>query len=73
MRLDNLNISGDRHTDSNTLDKFSRDMSIYRILPALVVEPKNEEDVLSTLQFARNEGLSTSSSFLGSTTNAGRI
>jgi FAD/FMN-containing dehydrogenase len=58
MRLDNLNISGDRHTDSNTLDKFSRDMSIYRILPALVVEPKNEEDVLSTLQFARNEGLS---------------
>ncbi len=58
MKLDNLNISGDWHTDSNTLEKFSRDMSIYRILPALVVEPKNEEDVLSTLQFARNEGLS---------------
>lgn len=58
MNLNNLKISGDRYTDAGTLEKFSRDMSIYRILPALVVEPKNEADVLSTLQFARNEGLS---------------
>jgi len=58
MKPDNLNISGDWHTDSNTLEKFSRDMSIYRIRPALVVEPKNEEDVLRTLKFARDEGLS---------------
>ena len=58
MKLDNLNISGDWHTDSSTLEKFSRDMSLYRIVPALVVEPKDEEDVLSTLRFARSEGLS---------------
>ncbi len=58
MRLDNLNISGDWHADADTLEKFSRDMSIYRIVPALVVEPENEADVLSTLRFARNEGLS---------------
>jgi glycolate oxidase len=58
MDLDNLNISGDWHVDAGTLDKFSRDMSMYRIVPALVVEPKDEEDILSTLQFARNEGLS---------------
>jgi FAD/FMN-containing dehydrogenase len=58
MNPDNLNISGDWHVDTATLEKFSRDMSLYRILPAMVVEPKNEEDVLSTLQFARNEGLS---------------
>jgi len=57
MKLDNLNISGDWHVDDDTLEKFSRDMSMYRIVPALVVEPKNEEDILSTLQFARNEGL----------------
>ena len=57
MNLDNLNISGDRHADSSTLEKFSRDMSIYRILPALVVEPANEEDILRTLRFARDEGL----------------
>ena len=58
MNPDNLKISGDWHMDTATLEKFSRDMSIYRIVPAMVVEPKNEKDVLSTLQFARNEGLS---------------
>ena len=58
MNPGNLNISGDWHMDTATLEKFSRDMSIYRIMPAMVVEPKNEKDVLSTLQFARNEGLS---------------
>jgi len=58
MKLDNLNLSGDWHADLAILEKFSRDMSAYRILPALVIEPKNEEDVLRSLQFARNEGLS---------------
>jgi FAD/FMN-containing dehydrogenase len=53
-----LNIAGDWHSDTHTLEKFSRDMSAYRILPALVVEPKTEEDVVKTVQFARNEGLS---------------
>ena len=54
----NLDISGDWDTDPAVLEKFSRDMSAYRIVPALVVAPKNEEDVLRTLRFARNEGLS---------------
>ena len=58
MDLSRLNISGGWHNDTGTLEKFSRDMSAYRILPALVVEPQNEEDVLNTVQFARNEGLS---------------
>jgi len=58
MKLDNFKIDGDWHTDASSLEKFSRDMSIYRILPAMVVEPKNEQDVLNTLRFARNEGLS---------------
>ena len=53
----NLDISGDWYTDPAVLEKFSRDMSAYRILPALVVAPKNEEDVLRTLRFAHNEGL----------------
>jgi FAD/FMN-containing dehydrogenase len=57
MKLEKLIISGGVHSDSESLRKFSQDMSPYRIMPALVVEPKNEEDVLSTLQFARNEGL----------------
>jgi len=58
MNPNNLDISGDWHADVETLERFSRDMSIYRIVPAMVVEPKNEADVLSTLRFARNEGLS---------------
>ncbi len=57
MNLDNLTISGDWSTDPAVLEKFSRDMSAYRITPALVAEPKNEEDILNILQFARNEGL----------------
>ena len=57
MNPDNLDISGDWDTDPAVLEKFSRDMSAYRILPALVVAPKNEEDVLRTLRFAHNEGL----------------
>ena len=58
MDLSQLNISGDWHNDAVTLEKFSRDMSAYRILPALVVEPKSEEDVIKTVWFTRNEGLS---------------
>ena len=52
-----LNITGAWHNDEATLERFSRDMSAYRILPALVVEPENEEDVLKTVTFARNEGV----------------
>lgn len=52
-----LNITGGWHNDAATLEKFSRDMSAYRILPTLVVEPENEQDVLKTVTFARNEGL----------------
>ncbi len=58
MNLSQLNITGDWHDDTTTLEKFSRDMSAYRILPALVVEPKNEQDVVNTVRFAGNEGLS---------------
>ena len=57
MNPDNLKIRGDSHSDAATLKKFSRDMSSYRILPALVVEPKDEDDLISTLRFARDEGL----------------
>ena len=57
MNLDNLKISGEWHADADTLERFSRDMSYYRIVPAAVVAPRNEEDVIRTLQFARNEGL----------------
>ena len=50
MNPDKLNIRGDWHTDPAILEKFSRDMSAYRILPAMVVAPKSEEDILETLK-----------------------
>ena len=58
MDLSQLKITGDCYNDTTTLEKFSRDMSAYRILPALVVEPKTEQDVVNTVRFAGNEGLS---------------
>ncbi len=53
-----LLIAGDVHSDSSVLEKFSKDASSYRIRPRMVVEPKQEEDILKTLQFARSEGMS---------------
>ena len=58
MDLSQLNISGDCHSDAATLEKFSRDMSAYRIVPDLVVAPGTEDDVCKTVTFAKNEGLS---------------
>ncbi len=58
MDTTRLKLKGKIHQDAATLEKFSRDMSAYRIPPALVVEPQDETDVLNTLAFARNEGLS---------------
>jgi len=56
VKADRLIISGDLHADPAVRERFSRDMSAYRIVPALVVEPRDEEDVIRTLRFARNEG-----------------
>ena len=66
MKLLKLQISGDLHTDPKTLEKFSKDASSYRIMPALVAEPKSEDDILKMVQFAKNEGLSITSRAGGS-------
>lgn len=66
MNLSKLQISGNIHTDSKILEKFSKDASSYRIVPALVAEPKSEDDILTILQFAKNEGLSITSRAGGS-------
>lgn len=57
MNPQNLKISGDVLTDSATLERFSKDASSYQIQPALVVAPKNEDDILRTVEFASQEGL----------------
>jgi len=52
-----LKISGDIHTDSHTLEKFSKDASSYKIKPKYVISPKTEDDILKTLEFANTEQL----------------
>ena len=57
MDVTQLKIDGDCHQDKEMRAKFSRDMSDYHIEPALVVEPRNEADIVRTLAFARSRGL----------------
>jgi len=57
-KVKELLIAGDISSDPGVLEKFSRDASSYRILPKLLAEPKQEEDVPKIIQFARNQGLS---------------
>ncbi len=54
---ESLSIAGDVQRDASVLEKFSKDASSYRIRPQMVTEPKQEEDILKILQFARNEGV----------------
>lgn len=56
--MNQIKISGLTHSDTTTLEKFSRDASSYRIQPTLVVEPRTEDDVIATIEFARQTGLS---------------
>lgn len=57
MDVSQLVIDGDIHQDAEMLARFSRAMSDYRILPALVLEPKNEADIQKAVHFARSQGL----------------
>jgi glycolate oxidase len=56
MKNAELDISGKVYTDESTRERFSRDASSYRIVPKLVAEPANEDDVLKVLEFARKTG-----------------
>lgn len=57
MNLAKLKIAGNILTDQESLERFSRDASAYRIVPRLVIEPRNEVDIQKVIAFARNEGL----------------
>src|SRR3989338_10331123 len=45
-------IKGDALDDAETLRKFSRDTSIFERKPALVVSPKDADDVSALVRFA---------------------
>lgn len=48
-------IKGDAHDDSATRKLYSRDTSIFERTPAVVVFPKDPEDVAKLVQFAHDE------------------
>lgn len=51
-------IRGEIVDDSETLDKYSKDASIFEIQPKVVVFPKTVEDVKSTVKYASENNLS---------------
>lgn len=48
-------LKGDVHDDEETRKKYSRDTSIFERLPALVVFPKDANDVEQLVRFVREE------------------
>src|SRR2546425_3309266 len=51
-------IAGEVDASARRRAEYSSDASNYRVLPAAVVFPRGAEDVVRTLEFARNNGLS---------------
>jgi FAD/FMN-containing dehydrogenase/Fe-S oxidoreductase len=59
-------INGDVYIDKLRRYMLSTDGSIFKVEPACVVYPKNEEDVVNTVKFASKYGLSIHSRGAGS-------
>ncbi len=51
-------IKGEVYDDDLTRGIYSTDASIYKIMPKLVVVPKDEDDVLTTIKFALEHKIS---------------
>ena len=45
-------VKGSVEYGADILEKFSRDASLYHVEPAVVVHPKNAEDVKAVVRFA---------------------
>lgn len=51
-------INGEVYDDDLSLGIYSTDASIYKIIPKLVVVPKDEDDVLNTIKYANEHKIS---------------
>jgi len=72
------NISGQVIWEKEVLDFYSVDASSYQIVPKIVVIPKNEEDVITLIKFAKKEKISVTvrgggTGLVGSALNDGII
>jgi glycolate oxidase len=50
-------VRGEVLWDEQVLNRYSTDLSIYQICPLVVVIPRDVEDVVAALHFAREEGI----------------
>ena len=50
-------IKGEVRTDERTLSQYATDQSMYLIRPLAVVFPRDVEDVVTVVRFAREEGI----------------
>ncbi len=57
MNLKKPKIKGDIKDDPITLTSYSFDASLYKVRPKLVAFPKDEEDILEIIQFAKRNSL----------------
>lgn len=61
-------VHGPVHADERTLTRYSTDQSIYQVRPRVVFHPRDLEDVIAAVRFARENGLSLTPRGAGSGT-----
>ena len=64
-------LDGDVSVDPATCAMYATDASVFQIMPAAVVRPRNAEDVAVALAFCREHGLSITARG-GGTSQAGQ-
>jgi FAD/FMN-containing dehydrogenase len=55
MNIEDLGLEGEVYRDKMRLDAFSRDASIFKIKPSVIVAPKNVEDVKALVNCVSNK------------------
>jgi FAD/FMN-containing dehydrogenase len=76
--MDKPNIKGNVHDDEDWRKRYSMDMSRYRIMPALVAFPEDEEDLIALMEYSKKNNISITprgagSNLSGSAVGAGMV
>jgi glycolate oxidase len=66
-------VRGDVLVDEKTLTRYATDQSIYEIRPLAVVVPRDLEDVVATVHFAREGGIPLTPRAGGTSTTGGAL
>lgn len=70
--LKNL-IKGEVFTDSATLNKYSTDTSLFKVMPQIVVFPASTDDVRAVVKFAKEKNISVTARAAGSDMTGGPL